>query len=319
MRFAFIIDPLESLNPKKDTSLAMMRAAQAGGHEVYIMQQHDLYLSGPKPKMRSQRLVQTDAGYQLSEPKTDGANAFDAVVMRKDPPFDNEYLYSTYLLDLVAQETLVVNDASSVRGWNEKLAITLFSEFTTDFLVTADQTLIKDFLKQHQDIVVKPLDGMGGRGIFRLQQHDPNLGAILETSTQYGRQTIMAQQYIPDIVHGDKRILLIDGEPVPYALARIPQQGETRGNLAAGGTGVVQTLSSRDLEIAETVGFKAKASGHFFVGIDVIGDYLTEVNVTSPTGVVEIANQTASLANPCDPAQRFIIKLVEKIQQASHV
>lgn len=313
MKFAFILDPLEKLNPAKDTSIAIMRAAQNAGHTVYALQQHELYLDGAQAMLQCRPCQWLEDGhYRCGADETLLPSGVDAIVMRKDPPFDNEYLYSTYLLEIAAEQgALVVNAPAAIRGWNEKLAITRFAEFTPPFLVTANQERLLDFLALHQDIVVKPLDGMGGRGIFRLRTDDPNIGAILETSTAFGKQTIMAQRFIPEIMQGDKRILLIDGEPMPYALARIPKTGETRGNLAAGGTGVAQTLSERDLAIAKAVGVKAKAAGHFLVGLDVIGDYLTEVNVTSPTGMVEIAKQTLSLAAPCNPAQVFVQKLFE--------
>ena len=195
----------------------------------------------------------------------------------------------------------MLNHPASVRDWNEKLSVTRFAQFAPAFLVSSDEGLIRVFLAEHGDIVVKPLDGMGGSGVFRLRLDDPNIGAILETITDFGRRTIMAQRYLPQIKAGDKRIIVINGEPLPYALARIPKAGETRGNLAAGGTGVAQPLSERDSEIAAVVGPVLKQKGLFLVGLDVIGDYLTEINVTSPTGMVEIAAQT-----PCDPARLFV-------------
>ena len=222
--------------------------------------------------------------------------------MRKDPPFDNEFLYSTYLLDLAAsQGALVLNNPASVRDWNEKLSVANFPQFAPEFLVTRDNALIREFLRAHDDIVVKPLDGMGGSSIFRLRQLDPNISVILETITDYGKRTVMAQRYLPQITQGDKRIIVINGEPLPYALARIPMAGETRANLAAGGTGVAQPLTERDFEIASTVGKVLKQKGLFLVGLDVIGEHLTEINVTSPTGMVEIAAQT-----PCNPAFVFM-------------
>jgi len=218
---------------------------------------------------------------------------FGAVVMRKDPPFDMEYVYSTHLLEYAeAQGARVFNSGAAIRNHPEKLAITEISEFTAPTLVTRNMARLKAFHDTHHDVIVKPLDGMGGTGVFRLQPKDPNLNAILETLTDNGARTIMAQRYIPDIVKGDKRILLIGGQPVPYSLARIPLAGETRGNLAAGGRGVAQELSARDREIAEAVAPKLAARGLLLVGLDVIGDYVTEVNVTSPTCFVEIAEQT---------------------------
>jgi glutathione synthase len=228
--------------------------------------------------------------------------------MRKDPPFDNEFLYSTYLLDLAEKQgARVLNHPASVRDWNEKLAVANFPQFAPEFLVSRDNALIRDFLRAQGDIVVKPLDGMGGSSIFRLTQQDPNISVILETITDFGKRTIMAQRYLPEILAGDKRIIVIDGEPLPYSLARIPMAGETRGNLAAGGTGVAQPLTARDLEIATTVGKVLKQKGLFLVGLDVIGDHLTEINVTSPTGMVEIAAQTS-----CNPAAIFMDALEAK-------
>ncbi|MDP2229720.1 glutathione synthase [Methylotenera sp.] len=303
MKLLFILDPLESLKAYKDTSLAIMREAANRGHELFVSQQHDLFLRGDIAKINAKKFTFTEQLFS-----TEGAIEyvpadFNAVIMRKDPPFDNEYLYSTYLLEIAAnQGAKVYNNPSAIRGWNEKLSVTRFPQFTPEFLVTANNDLIREFLKQHQDIVVKPLDGMGGSSIFRLGLKDPNISVILETITNFGTRTIMAQRYLPAILQGDKRIIVIDGTPLPYSLARIPMAGETRGNLAAGGTGVAQLLSERDLEIATTVGKVLKQAGLFLVGLDVIGDYLTEINVTSPTGMVEIAKQTQHLIQPCNPA-----------------
>jgi len=214
-------------------------------------------------------------------------------LMRKDPPFDMEYIYSTYLLELAEKQgACVVNSPRAVRDHNEKLAIAKFAQFTVATLVTRVESLIRDFLAEHGDIILKPLDGMGGVSVFRLHRQDPNVGVVIETLTHYGRRTVMAQRFIAEIVKGDKRVLVIDGKPVPFSLARIPKQGETRGNLAAGATGVAQPLTARDREIAEAVGPELKAQGLMLVGLDVIGDYLTEVNVTSPTCMREIADQT---------------------------
>jgi glutathione synthase len=233
------------------------------------------------------------AWYAADDARTVPINTFDAVLMRKDPPFDMEYVFSTYLLELAEQQgARILNKPLSIRDFNEKLSIAKFPEFTAPTLVTRQATLIKAFLAQHGDVILKPLDGMGGSGIFRVTPNDPNLNVIIETMTQLGARTIMAQRYIPEISQGDKRILLINGVPVPYALARIPMKGETRGNLAAGGKGVAQPLSARDREIAETLGPTLREAGLFLVGLDVIGDYLTEINVTSPTGMQEITAQT---------------------------
>ena len=302
MKLLFILDPLSSLKAYKDTSLAMMREAASRGHELYVSMQHDLFLRGNVARISAKKFTFTEQSF-LTEQALEYAPAdFSAIIMRKDPPFDNEYLYSTYLLEIAAnQGAKIYNNPSAIRSWNEKLSVTNFPQFTPDFLVTANNDLIRTFLKEHQDIIVKPLDGMGGSSIFRLTINDPNISVILETITNFGSRTIMAQHYLSAILQGDKRIIIIDGEPLPYALARIPKAGETRGNLAAGGTGIAQLLSERDLDIANTVGKVLKQEGLFLVGLDVIGDHLTEINVTSPTGMVEIAQQTN-----CKPAQIFM-------------
>lgn len=307
MNIVFIIDPIATLKPAKDTSLAMMRAAQRRGHGLYISHQHDLFLRGDIARIKTRKFNFVEENYILEPEAEFSPSEFDAVIMRKDPPFDNEYLYSTYLLEIAqSQGAKVFNDPVAIRGWNEKLAVTRFPQFTPEFIATADNDLIREFLAEHQDIVVKPLDGMGGTSVYRLGLHDPNISVILETITHFGKRTIMAQRYLPAIKQGDKRIIVINGDPVPYALARIPKMGETRGNLAAGGTGIAQPLSKRDWEIANTVGSALKTNGLFLVGLDVIGDYLTEINVTSPTGMVEIAKQTHDLADACDPAHLMI-------------
>jgi glutathione synthase len=307
MKLLFILDPLDSLKNYKDTSIAIMREAAARGHTVYVCEQHDVFLRNALVKIRVKSLSLSEGNkwYELSEVKEEMPKAFDAILMRKDPPFDNEYLYSTYLLELAQnQGARVINHPSALRSWNEKLSVAKFPQFSPEFLVTSNNDLIREFLSLHKDIIVKPLDGMGGSGIFRLTETDPNIGAILETITDFGKRTIMIQQYLPAITQGDKRIIVINGEPLPYCLARIPKAGETRGNLAAGGTGVAQPLTVRDLEIATTVGKVLKKEGLFLVGLDVIGEHLTEINVTSPTGMVEIAAQTG-----CKPAQVFIESL----------
>ncbi|OAM52130.1 glutathione synthase [Methylovorus sp. MM2] len=307
MRIVFILDPLDKLKTYKDTSLAIMREASKRGHALFIAMQGDVILRNEKVCLITQAFTFSDGDtwYKLAEKSEGSPSEFDAIIMRKDPPFDNEYLYSTYLLSLaVKQGAKVFNSPDSIRSWNEKLGITHFPKFAPEFLVTRNNELIRDFLKEYGDIVVKPLDGMGGSSIFRLRHDDPNISVILETITNFEHQTIMAQRYLPEIKQGDKRIILINGDPIPYALARIPKAGETRGNLAAGGTGVAQKLTERDVEIAAAVGKEMKAHGLFLVGLDVIGEHLTEVNVTSPTGMVEIAKQTEF-----DPASQFIDKL----------
>jgi glutathione synthase len=274
----------------------MMREAYARAHELYFLLQEDLAWRDGLVNGDAQRLHLTgdkQAWYRLETRHTLPLTHFDAVLMRKDPPFDMEYLYSTYLLELAqAQGARVFNDPRAVRDCNEKIAIARFAQFTVPFLVTRRMDLLHDFLSAHADIILKPLDGMGGASVFRVQRGDPNLNVIIETITQYGQRSVMAQRFIPAISDGDKRILLIAGKPVPYALARIPKPGETRANLAAGGTGVARELTPRDREIAETLAPQLAAQGHFLVGLDVIGDFLTEINVTSPTCFQEITDQT---------------------------
>ncbi len=310
MRIALILDTLASLKPYKDTSLAIMREAASRGHELFVSMQGDLFLKHDQVRLNalSFQFTERHHWYALGEYSEHSPQDFDVVLMRKDPPFDNEFLYSTYLLDLAEQQgARVLNHPASVRDWNEKLAVANFPQFAPEFLVSRDNALIREFFRAHGDIVVKPLDGMGGSSIFRLTQQDPNVSVILETITDFGKRTIMAQRYLPEITAGDKRIIVIDGEPLPYSLARIPMAGETRGNLAAGGTGVAQPLTTRDLEIATTVGKVLKKKGLFLVGLDVIGNHLTEINVTSPTGMVEIAAQTS-----CKPAAIFMDALEAK-------
>jgi glutathione synthase len=296
MRIAIILDPLEHIKTYKDSTFAIMREAATRGHALYMMEQQEVWLQAGRVVCRARKLDLVDDAlrwYSLEEPVVMPLTEFDTVLMRKDPPFDMEYVFSTYLLELAEEQGAhILNKPAAIRDFNEKLSIAKFPQFMTPTLVTRDADLIRAFAAEHKDVVVKPLDAMGGASVFRITERDVNLNVILETMTQLGTRTIMAQRYIPEIAQGDKRILLIDGEPVPYALARIPKAGETRGNLAAGGKGVAQPLSPRDREIAETLGPKLKEAGLFLVGLDVIGDYLTEINVTSPTGMQEIAAQT---------------------------
>ena len=296
MKIAFIADPLDEFKIYKDTTFAMMRETAARSHELYVLQQEDLVWHNRTVSGRARRLQLTGdpaAWYRVEAPKSTPLKEFDAVLMRKDPPFDMEYVYSTYLLELAQdQGARVFNDPRAIRDCNEKMGIARFPQFTTATLVTRSAELILEFLAEHRDIILKPLDGMGGTSVFRIHGKDPNLNVIIETVTHYGRRTVMAQRFIPEIADGDKRVLLIGGKPVPYALARIPKAGETRGNLAAGGTGVARELTRRDREIAEALGPQLNAQGLLVVGLDVIGDYLTEVNVTSPTCFQEISEQT---------------------------
>ena len=296
MKIAFIVDPLDEFKTYKDSTYAMMREAAARSHELYVMQQEDMMWRDSVVIARAQLLTlsnQSDPWYRVNDSEEIALKDFDAILMRKDPPFDMEYLYSTYLLELAQEQgARVFNDARAIRDCNEKLTIARFPQFTAPTLVTRDAALIHGFIESHGDAILKPLDGMGGTSIFRVNPKDPNINVIVETITHYGRRTVMAQRYIPAIRDGDKRILVIAGRPVPYALARIPKSGETRGNLAAGGTGVARELTARDREIAETLGPLLHAQGLLLVGLDVIGDYLTEVNVTSPTCFQEITEQT---------------------------
>ncbi|MFV9473150.1 glutathione synthase [Advenella sp. RU8] len=301
MHVLFIVDPLPLLKAYKDTSVAMMRALIKRGHSISVALQGDLFIETGRVFVRS-RSIQIEDNANLhghawwaytSEDNELPLVHFDATIMRKDPPFDMEYVYSTHLLEYAEQQgAKVFNSGAAIRNHPEKLSITEFSEFTAPTLVTRDMARIRQFHAQHQDIVVKPLDGMGGSGVFRVLQNEANLNAILELLTQDGNRTIMAQRFIPEITNGDKRILLIDGAPVPYALARIPLAGETRGNLAAGGRGVAQKLTERDLHIAQSIAPVLRQRGLLLVGLDVIGDYVTEINVTSPTCFVEITEQT---------------------------
>jgi glutathione synthase len=312
VRLLIILDPIEQLKPAKDTSLMMMREAQQRGHAVFIASGQDLFLQDAQVRVmaKSFHFTEGSAWFEIGLEFEASPSEFDAVLMRKDPPFDDTFLYATYLLDLAAQQgAYVVNNPQTLRDWNEKLSISYFPQFTPPFVVSARADILRSFLESQIDIVFKPLDGMGGSQIFRVKLDDPNISVILETLTQHGRRKIMAQRYIPEILAGDKRILIINGQPAPYALARIPMAGETRGNLAAGGRGVAQPLSKRDKEIASTVGETLKQKGLFLVGLDVIGDYLTEINVTSPTGMVEIAAQT-----DCNLASIFMDALTQSIQ-----
>lgn len=304
MKLLFIVDALASLKPYKDSSVAMMRAAHARGHAVFSAGTEDLVLRDGQALAACAALEvgNSDEWYVAAPPTTCALTNFDAVIMRTDPPVDTDYLLATQLLDVaVAQGVRVLNRPSALRDFNEKLAILNFSQFTAPTLVSAKPGDIAIFLAEHTDVIVKPLTEMGGSGIFRLTAADPNRNAILETLTHHGQRPIMAQRYLPEISLGDKRILIIDGEVVPWALARIPKPGETRGNLAAGGTGRAQALSPRDNEIALAIAPWARKHGLFLVGLDVIGDCLTEINVTSPTGFQEITAQTGH-----DVAGQFI-------------
>jgi len=290
-----IMDPIEQINIIKDSTWAMILAAQKRGWQVRYMQQADLYTSNGRVYTESQvvRLLPgQDPWLQLSQATTHELAECDVVLMRKDPPFDLEYIYTTYMLELVERQgTLIVNRPQSLRDCNEKFFTTWFPQCAPPTLVTRSAEQLRQFIREHDDCIFKPLDGMGGASIFRVGSSDPNKGVIIETLTQNGTTSIMAQRFIPEISAGDKRILMVDGKAVPYALARIPKAGETRGNLAAGGTGKGVALSERDVWISEQVGPVLKEKGILFAGIDVIGDYLTEINVTSPTCIRELDKQ----------------------------
>jgi len=296
MRILFITDPLETFKTYKDSTYAMMTEAAARGHELYFCLQSQLSLSANVVEAVVRPLDLVDDGkdwFRLGEAALTPLATFDAVLMRKDPPFDMEYVTSTWLLELAEKQgARVFNKPQAIRDHSEKLAIGQFPQFITPTLVTRDAGRIRAFHAEHHDIIVKPLDGMGGMGIFRVGPDGMNLGSIVETLSDNGARTLMIQRYIPAIKDGDKRILLIGGKPVPYSLARIPQGSEIRGNLAAGGIGRAQELSARDREIAETLAPGLWKQGLLLVGLDVIGDYLTEVNVTSPTCFQEISQQT---------------------------
>lgn len=293
-----VMDPIAAIKPAKDTTLAMLLEAQARGYTLRYMELRDLYVSNGRAGARWHALsVRDDAQdwFTLGAAQQGWLDDLDLILMRKDPPVDAEYIYATQILELAERAgARVVNRPAALRDFNEKLAIMRFPQFTAPTLVDREPLRLRQFVSDHQDTIIKPLDGMGGASIFRLRDGDPNLSVILETLTAHGSRHVMIQRYLPEILAGDKRILLIHGQPWPYALARIPSQGETRGNLAAGGRGVGQPLSERDREIAEALGPELLNQGLEFVGLDVIGDCLTEINVTSPTCVRELDKQFGS-------------------------
>lgn len=316
MKLLFVVDPLEKLKPHKDSSVAMMRAASARGHVVYACEARQLTLRDGIVHAPCTALdIQAgDDWFRVAHTDACRLKDFNAVVMRTDPPVDTDYLLATHLLGVAeVNGATVLNRPAALRDYNEKLAILNFPQFIAPTLVSADAAEIGRFLADQEDIIVKPLTEMGGAGVFRLTPADPNRNAILETLTRHGRRAIMAQRYLPAIAEGDKRILLIDGEVVPWALARIPQAGETRGNLAAGGSARAQALSAHDQRIAEAIAPWARDRGIFLAGLDVIGDCLTEINVTSPTGFQEIAAQTGH-----DVALQFIAAIERRHANTVH-
>ena len=318
MKLLFIADPLESFKTYKDSTYAMMREAARRGHQLMACGPQDVrWLRGEKVTAFVRDITLTGhehdwfrAAQQAPDERPQPLAEVDAVLMRKDPPFDSEYFYATHLLSQAEREgARVFNHARALREHPEKLAILEFPQFIAPTLVTRDTSDIRRFHAQYRDIILKPLDGMGGMGIFRVREDGLNLGAIIETLNREGAQTVMVQQFLPAIAQGDKRVLVIDGEPVPYCLARIPQGGEVRGNLAAGGKGVAQPLTERDFEIARAIGPVLAQRGLLLVGLDVIGEHLTEINVTSPTCFQEITQQSGF-----DVAARYIDALEHRLQ-----
>ena len=305
MKLLFIADPIESFKVYKDSTFAMMREAQRRGHTLLACEPRQLsWRRGAGVVAQAQALTLTggDPWYQAASEAALPLHQVDAVLMRKDPPFDSEYFYATHLLQQAQREgARVFNDPAALRNHPEKLAILEFPQFIAPTLVTRDAADVKAFHAEHKDLILKPLDGMGGMGIFRVREDGLNLGSIIETLNRHGATTVMVQKFLPQISDGDKRVLVIGGVPVPFALARIPQGGEVRGNLAAGGKGVARPLTDRDREIATTLGPILAARGLLLVGLDVIGDCLTEINVTSPTCFQEITQQTG-----CDVAKLFV-------------
>jgi len=306
MNILFVADPLEVFQTYKDTTFSMMREAQRRGHQVAACEpRHLSWRSGGLVHARVRDITLTGRPgdwFTVRRDEVRFLREFDAVLMRKDPPFDSEYFYATHLLEQAEREgARVFNKPAALRDHPEKLAIMEFPQFTSPTLVTRDAEEVKRFHAEHQEIILKPLDGMGGMGIFRVAADGLNLGSIIETLNRHGTTTIMVQRFVPEIAQGDKRVLVIGGKPVPYCLARIPQGSEIRGNLAAGGKGVAQPLSARDREIADTLGPVLARRGLLLVGLDIIGDWLTEINVTSPTCFQEIAQQAG-----CDVPALFV-------------
>lgn len=292
LKLGVVMDPIQSIKPYKDSTLAMLLEAQLRGYELHYFEMADIWLDDGTAKGRSRILTVADDEHDwftLSDSNEILLGSLDVILMRKDPPFDTEFIYATYILEQAeAAGALVVNKPSSLRDANEKAFTAWFPQCTPPTLISRDMQRLRGALEQHGDVILKPLDGMGGASIFRLKQGDPNVGVVLETLTEHGSRYAIAQKFIPDIKNGDKRILVIDGEPMSHCLARIPAEGETRGNIAAGGRGVVQEISARDRWIVSQVAPTLREKGLLFVGLDVIGDWLTEINVTSPTCIREI-------------------------------
>ena len=295
VKLGVVMDPIQNINYQKDSTLAMLWAAQDRGWDIYYLEQSDLYLLEGQARAQTKAitLYRDDQKWFDFGDLTDLAlEDLDVILMRKDPPFNSEFIYTTYFLeDAEKKGTLIVNRCQSLRDCNEKVFATEFPDCCPATLVSKNNSHLLLFLKTHKDIILKPLDGMGGSSIFRVKENDPNLQVILEMLTKYGEETVMAQKFLPEVSKGDKRVIMICGKPASYSLARIPPAGETRANLAAGGKGLAQPLSHRDRWIAERVGGVLIEKGLMFVGLDIIGDYLTEINVTSPTGIRELEDQ----------------------------
>ena len=292
IKLGIVMDPISAINIKKDTSFAMLTEAQKRGYELYYMEMGDLYILNGQPRATAKIIsVKNDPAnwYELASEQDICLGDLDTLLMRKDPPFDSEFLYATQIFELAENlGCLVVNKASALRDFNEKLFTSWFPELIPDTLVTSNNKLIRAFHAKHKDIICKPLDGMGGTSIFRVKEDGNNLGVIMETLTELGTRYAMFQEYLPEIKEGDKRILIVDGQVIPYALARLPAKNETRGNLAAGGTGRPQPLTKSDFTVANKIAENLSAQGLLFVGLDVIGNKVTEINITSPTCVKEI-------------------------------
>ena len=284
-----LMDPIHQINTRKDSTFAMLLEAQVRGWKIWYMEQKDLKLKNSQVMASCRALTVTDQAenwFEFGEHTEIELSELDVVLMRKDPPFDMNYIYTTYLLELSG--TLIVNNPQTLRDANEKLSTAWFPQCCAPTLVSSNSDEFNQFIDEQEDIIIKPLDGMGGASIFRVIKGDPNTNVILETLTEHGQRPVMAQRFIPEITEGDKRILIVNGETIPYALARIPKEGENRGNLAAGGSGVGMPISERDHWICQQVGPELKKRGVLFAGIDVIGDYLTEINITSPTCIREL-------------------------------
>ena len=313
MKLGVVMDPISSINYEKDSTLSILLESQLRGYDIYYMEPNSLFLSEEGAFAMTRKITakaDPENWYELTEKKISPLSELDLILMRQDPPFDSSYIYNTYVLEAAAKQGVeVVNKPRSLRDCNEKVFISEFPQCTTPFFITSDIKLLREFIEEKGDAVVKPLDGMGGASIFRLRKEDPNIAVILENITNKGEVKVMIQRYIPEIIEGDKRILLVDGIPMEAAIARVPAEGELRGNLAAGAKAVARSLSEQDKWICDQVGPKLKELGLVLVGLDVIGDYLTEINVTSPTCFQEYKNLCG-----IDVASELINCLEEKIK-----